>query len=67
MNLQSMRKEIQELRNFLLYKDEPVCKAFIMGAKDSPTEEEIKSYRQGHSHTRVVVLTLRECGERSMD
>jgi len=36
MNIQSMRKEIQELRNSLLYKHEPVCKAFVLGAEDKP-------------------------------
>lgn len=68
MNLQSMRKEIRELRNSILYKYEPVCKAFIIGAEDSPTEEEIEAYRRDHPHTRVVVLTRKDCGEgRIMD
>jgi hypothetical protein len=65
MNIQSMRKEIRELRDSLLYKYEPVCKAFVLGTKDSPTEEEIEAYREAHPHTHVVVLFLKDCGEGS--
>lgn len=61
MNLQSMRSKIRELRNSILYKYEPACKAFIMGAKDSPTEEEIKAYRTAHPRTRVIVLYRKDC------
>jgi hypothetical protein len=66
MNLQSMRNEIRELRNSLLYKYEPVCKAFVMGAEDSPTEEEIEAYRQAHPQTHIVILYRKDCGEGSM-
>lgn len=53
--------EIRDLRDSLLYKSEPICKAFILGSKDSPIEGEIKAYRQDHPHTRVVVLARKNC------
>jgi hypothetical protein len=61
MNLQNMRKEIRELRNSLLYKYEPVCRAFVLGTEDSPTEEDIAAYRESHPNTHVVVLYRRDC------
>lgn len=67
MNLQSVRSEIGELRNSLLYQYEPTCKAFILGAKDSPTEAEVEDYRKDHPHTKVVVLTRKDCGGGSTD
>lgn len=67
MNLKSVRKEIQELRNFLLYKYEPVCKAFILGAENSSSEADIRAYREAHPYTRVVVLTRKDCGEKNLD
>jgi hypothetical protein len=66
MNIQSIRKEIKELRDSFLYKYEPACKAFILGAEDSPTEAEIQTYREAHPHTHVVVLYRRDCGAGSM-
>jgi hypothetical protein len=65
MNIQSMRKEIRELRNSLLYKYEPVCKAFILGTEDSPPAEEIEAYRQAHPRTHIVILFSKDCGEGS--
>ena len=61
------KKEILELKDSILWKHEPVCKAFILGANDSPTEEEIPAYRQEHPHTKVVVLTRKDCGEGNTD
>jgi len=62
MNVREIRKEIKELKNSIVSLYEPVCKAFILGAEDSPTEEEIEAYRQAHPHTRVVLLTRKNCG-----
>lgn len=62
MKIESIRKEIQELRNSLRYKFEPVYKAFILGADDSPTEEEIEAYRQAHPYTHVILLYRKDCG-----
>jgi hypothetical protein len=63
MNIQSMRKEIREFRDSLLYKYEPACKAFILGVEDSSTETEIASYRKAHPRTYIVILYRKDCGE----
>lgn len=65
MSISGIRKEIKELRDSILRKHEPVCKAFVIGAEGSPTEVEIETYRIDHPHTRVVVLTRKDCGEGS--
>jgi len=62
MNVTAIRKEIRELKNSILWKHEPVCKAFILGAKDSPAEAEIEAYRKDHPHTHVVLLYRKDCG-----
>lgn len=62
MNVMSIRKEIRELKNSIIWKQKPVCKAFIMGAKDGPTKAEIEAYRKDHPHIKVIVLTRKECG-----
>lgn len=56
MNFQSMRKEIQELRNSFLYKYEPACKAFVLETEDSPTEANIEAYWEANPHTHVILL-----------
>lgn len=61
MSLQSLRKEIEELRNSIHYKYEPACMVFIMGKPDSPTEAEIEAFRGSHPHTQVIVLTRKDC------
>jgi hypothetical protein len=33
-----MRKEIREFWDSILYKYDPACKAFILGAEDSPSD-----------------------------
>ena len=33
-----LKKKIRELKNSILWQHEPVCKAFVLGAKDSPTD-----------------------------
>jgi hypothetical protein len=67
MNVMSIRKEIRELKNSIIWKQEPVCEAFIMGAKNSLTKAEIEAYRKDHPHTKVIVLTRKGCGEGSTD
>ncbi len=62
MNLLGIRKEIREIKHTILYKYEPVCKAFILGKEDSPIEDEIEAYRQDHPLTRAVVLTRKDGG-----
>lgn len=63
MNLLGIKKEIRELKNSIIWKQELVCRAFILGAEDSLTEEEIEAYRQNHPHTRVTVLNWKDCGQ----
>jgi len=62
-----MRKEIQELRNSLLYKYEPVCKVFILGINESPTEAEVEDYRRDHPHTRVIQLIRKSCRKEGIE
>jgi hypothetical protein len=33
-----LKKKIRELKNSILWQHEPVCKAFVLGAKDSPAD-----------------------------
>lgn len=42
MNLQSMRKEISDLRGSLLYKYEPVCKSFYSWSKGHLPKPKVK-------------------------
>lgn len=67
MSIRQLRTEIKELKDSIISQYEPACKVFIMGTKDSPPEEEITAYRRDHSHTRVVVLFRRGCGQGSTD
>jgi len=59
MNLPSMRKEISDLRDSLLYKYEPVCKAFIIGAKDTYRSPNVKPTGKLIPHTSYRALSQR--------
>jgi hypothetical protein len=61
MSLQKLRKEIQELKEALITRFEPLCKIFILGVKDSPTEADIGAYAQAHPHTHIVKLIRKNC------
>ncbi|MFY9338893.1 MAG: hypothetical protein WAQ47_08340 [Methanosarcina flavescens] len=36
---------------------------FILGSENSPAEAEVKAYRREHPHTRVILLTQKDCGK----
>jgi hypothetical protein len=38
----------------------------ILGAEDSPTEEEIEAYKEAHPRTHIVILFRRNCGEEGL-
>lgn len=62
MNVSGIRKEIKAFKDSILWKHEPICKVFVFGAEDSPTEEEIAAYREAHPHTHIIVLYRKDCG-----
>lgn len=41
--------------------------AFILGAEDSSTKEEIEAYREAHPHTHVVILYQRDYGSGGLE
>lgn len=57
MSLQQLKRELEELKRSIVRETEPLCKVFILGKADSPSEDEIEAYAALHPHTHILKLT----------
>lgn len=61
MSIKRLSAEISELKKLFISQYEPAYKLFILGVKDTPTEDDIEAYRSSHPHTRVITLIRKSC------
>jgi hypothetical protein len=65
MSLLQIRKDMQELKNLIMFETQPAFKIFIFrenGFTDAgETEECLKAYRAAHPHTHVLKLIRKSC------
>ncbi len=61
MSIKGLRAEISKLKKLFVSQYKPACKLFILGVKDSPTEDDIEAYRSSHASTHILILTRKSC------